>query len=87
MNGCGVEFLSKVWIADCRGCGCRGYVALAVARGEGITTAERETGLGGDRQANMVAFAVAALQLLLTVVNEKARSTTAESSGSGTSNM
>jgi hypothetical protein len=47
----------------------RGYVALAVAADGGLTyTDEVETGLGGKREENMVAFAVAALKLLKTAV-------------------
>ena len=46
-----------------------GYVALAVARGEGGTvTREVETGLGGEREGNMVAFAEEALRLLRDVL-------------------
>ncbi|KAF2084111.1 hypothetical protein K490DRAFT_39433 [Saccharata proteae CBS 121410] len=45
-----------------------GYVALAISSEKGTTTKEVETGLGGDREANMVAFAVEALSLLRDVV-------------------
>lgn len=48
-----------------------GYVALAVATAEDIETKEVETGLEGDRQKNMVAFAIAGLQVLKEVVNRK----------------
>ncbi|KIX94316.1 uncharacterized protein Z520_10026 [Fonsecaea multimorphosa CBS 102226] len=41
-----------------------GYVALAVVGGKGSANKDLDTGLGGDRQANMVAFAVAALKLV-----------------------
>lgn len=44
---------------------CRsGYVALAVVGDNGILTKDLNTGLGGDRSANMVAFAVEALKLV-----------------------
>lgn len=43
---------------------CSGYVALAVVGGQGTLTKELDTGLGGDRSANMVAFAVEALRLV-----------------------
>jgi len=45
-----------------------GYVALAVSSESGTTTREIETGLGGDREANMVRFAVEALKLLRDVI-------------------
>ncbi|PQE30003.1 competence damage-inducible protein [Rutstroemia sp. NJR-2017a WRK4] len=45
-----------------------GYVVLAVATEKGCYTKEVETGLGGDREANMVAFAVEALGFLREVV-------------------
>ncbi|KAH0847042.1 putative competence/damage-inducible CinA family protein [Fonsecaea pedrosoi] len=41
-----------------------GYVALAVVGEKGSVNKDLDTGLGSDRQANMVAFAVAALQLV-----------------------
>ncbi|KAL2394487.1 hypothetical protein ABEF93_000101 [Exophiala dermatitidis] len=41
-----------------------GYVALAVVGENGALSKDLDTGLGGDRQANMVAFAVAALGLV-----------------------
>ena len=41
-----------------------GYVALAVAAEKGTFTREVETGLGGDREGNMVRFAVEALKLV-----------------------
>jgi hypothetical protein len=43
-------------------------VALAVASPLGTFTREVDTGLGGNREANMVAFAVETLTLLLDVV-------------------
>ncbi|KAI9738854.1 MAG: hypothetical protein M1834_008361 [Cirrosporium novae-zelandiae] len=46
-----------------------GYVALGLAREDGKTwTKEVETGLGGDREANMIAFAVEALKLVRDVI-------------------
>ena len=50
-----------------------GYVALAVATEQGMYTREVETGLGGDRTANMVAFAVEALKLLKDVMRGEAK--------------
>lgn len=41
-----------------------GYVALAVATEKKSWTKEAETGLGGDREGNMVAFAAEGLRLL-----------------------
>lgn len=46
----------------------RGYVALAVACDEGTFTRELSTGLGGDREKNMIAFAVEAVRLLRDVM-------------------
>ena len=48
--------------------GLRGYVALAVATENGTVTKEVETGLGGDREGNMVAFAAEGLKLLRDVM-------------------
>jgi nicotinamide mononucleotide (NMN) deamidase PncC len=45
-----------------------GYVALAVASEKGTTTREVETGLGTDREANMVQFAVEGLKLVRDVI-------------------
>ncbi|MCJ1389845.1 hypothetical protein MMC18_002702, partial [Xylographa bjoerkii] len=45
-----------------------GYVALAVATVNGTYTREVETGLGGDRENNMVAFTVAALEFLKDII-------------------
>ncbi|KAJ4516796.1 hypothetical protein HRR78_007029 [Exophiala dermatitidis] len=42
----------------------RGYVALAVVGENGALSKDLDTELGGDRQANMVAFAVEALGLV-----------------------
>ncbi|RQM05878.1 hypothetical protein DH86_00002195 [Scytalidium sp. 3C] len=50
-----------------------GYVALAVATESGTYKRELSTGLGGDRQANMVAFAVEALTLLRDVIKGEAK--------------
>ena len=51
----------------------RGYVALAVATGQGTHTKEVETGLGGDREENMIAFSVEALRLLKEVMKGEAK--------------
>lgn len=48
-------------------------MALAVAGEEGTITREVETGLGGDREANMVTFAVEALSLLRDVLRGESR--------------
>lgn len=53
-------------------CG-RGYVALAVATEQGTYTREVETGLGGEREKNMVAFAAEALKLLRDVLKGDAK--------------
>ncbi|KAK2625691.1 hypothetical protein QTJ16_005003 [Diplocarpon rosae] len=45
-----------------------GYVALAVATESGTYKRELSTGLGDDREANMIAFAVEALGLLRDVI-------------------
>ncbi|KAF2147199.1 uncharacterized protein K452DRAFT_217416 [Aplosporella prunicola CBS 121167] len=50
-----------------------GYVALAVGGEAGTATREVETGLGGDREGNMVAFAVEGLKLLRDVVRGEAK--------------
>jgi hypothetical protein len=50
----------------------RGYVALAVATESGTYKRELSTGLGGDREANMIAFAVEALVLLRDVIKGEA---------------
>lgn len=52
---------------------CRGYVALAVATEKATSTKEAETGLGGDREGNMVAFAVEGLKLLRDVIKGNAK--------------
>lgn len=46
-----------------------GYVALAIATEKGTHTREVETGLGGDREKNMIAFALAALEFLKDVIS------------------
>lgn len=46
-----------------------GYVALAIATEKGTPTREVETGLGGDREKNMMAFAVVALEFLKDVIS------------------
>ena len=50
-----------------------GYVALAVATESGVYKKELSTGLGGDREANMMAFAVEALTLLRDVIKGDAK--------------
>ena len=52
---------------------CRGYVALAVATEKETSTKEAETGLGGDREGNMVAFALEGLKLLRDVIKGTAK--------------
>lgn len=51
----------------------RGYVALAVATEKETSTKEVETGLGGDREGNMVAFALEGLKLLRDVIKGNAK--------------
>lgn len=51
----------------------RGYVALAVATASGDYKKELSTGLKGDREANMVQFAVEALTLLRDVLKGDAK--------------
>lgn len=46
-----------------------GYVALAVATETKTCTSEAETGLGGNREGNMVAFAVKGLELLKSTIS------------------
>ncbi|KAK4997593.1 hypothetical protein LTR66_003006 [Elasticomyces elasticus] len=50
-----------------------GYVALAVDCDKGTFTREVETGLGGERVANMVRFAVEGLTLLRDVIEGTAK--------------
>jgi len=50
-----------------------GYVALAVATERGTYTRELSTGLGGDREGNMIGFTVEALKLLRDVMSGKAQ--------------
>ena len=51
----------------------RGYVALAVATESGCYKRELSTGLGDDREANMIQFAVEALGLLRDVIRGDAK--------------
>jgi len=48
-------------------------VALAVDTDKGTYTKEMDTGFGGDREANMVRFAVEALTLLRDVIKGDAK--------------
>lgn len=48
-------------------------MALAVSTEKGTSTKESETGLGGDREGNMVAFAVEGLKLLKDVIKGDAK--------------
>ncbi|PGH14793.1 hypothetical protein AJ79_02809 [Helicocarpus griseus UAMH5409] len=50
-----------------------GYVALAVSCAAGTYTREVETGLGGDREGNMVAFAREGLRFVRDVINGEAK--------------
>jgi hypothetical protein len=50
-----------------------GYVALAVATESGSYKKELLTGLGSDREGNMIAFAVEALTLLRDVIKGDAK--------------
>ncbi|EPE30701.1 CinA-like protein [Glarea lozoyensis ATCC 20868] len=50
-----------------------GYVALAVATEKGVYKKELSTGLGGDREGNMIAFAAEALGLLRDVLKGDAK--------------
>ncbi|KAF1809051.1 hypothetical protein P152DRAFT_404099 [Eremomyces bilateralis CBS 781.70] len=50
-----------------------GYVALAVSSEKGTATKELNTGLGGDREANMVAFAIEAMRLVKEVLKGEAK--------------
>ena len=45
-----------------------GYAALAVSTDQGTYTREVETGLGEDREANMIAFSFEAFKLLKDVI-------------------
>ena len=51
----------------------RGYVALAVATESGTYTRELSTGLGGDREGNMIEFAAEGLGFLRDVVKGNAK--------------
>lgn len=50
----------------------RGYVALAVVSEDDTLSRDLNTGLGGDRAGNMVAFAVAALRLVEEFITKNA---------------
>ena len=50
-----------------------GFCALAVDCERGTFVKEVETGLGGERVGNMVAFALAALELLKEVIEGQAK--------------
>jgi len=50
-----------------------GYVALAIATPQGTHQKDLNTGLGGDREANMVQFAVEALLFLRDVMKGDAK--------------
>lgn len=50
-----------------------GYVALAVSSEKGTVIREVETGLGGDREANMLRFAEEGLKLLRDVIKGEAK--------------
>ncbi len=47
-------------------------MALAVASDRGTTSKDLNTGLAGDRQANMVAFAIEALKLVKARMTDEA---------------
>lgn len=55
-----------------------GYVAIAVDSDSGTVSKDLNTGLGGDRVANMIRFAVEALTLLREVVRKRAEVEPAE---------
>jgi hypothetical protein len=57
---CPVSVSCLVWLTPFTS----GYVALAVASESGTVSREVDTGLGGDRQANMIAFATEALKMV-----------------------
>ncbi|KAI4123506.1 MAG: hypothetical protein LQ338_005230 [Usnochroma carphineum] len=54
------------------------FVALAVASKEGVLTEEQTTGMGGDREKNMVEFARLGLELLKRAILEKRASSKEE---------
>jgi len=66
------SFLEKQERTDLNWFG-RGYVALAVATESGTYKRELSTGLGGDREANMIQFAVEGLVLLRDVIRGDAK--------------
>lgn len=49
----------------------RGYVALAVAGPNVTKKKDLDTGKGGDREANMLAFAIEALNMVREVVGQQ----------------
>ena len=51
--------------------GARDFVALAVATDGDVTTEETTTGMGGDRENNMVEFARLGLELLKKTILDK----------------
>jgi len=51
----------------------RGYVAVAVSSAKGTYSKELDTKLGGDREGNMIQFAVEALILLRDVLRGDAK--------------
>ncbi|KAJ9651253.1 hypothetical protein H2198_009460 [Neophaeococcomyces mojaviensis] len=50
-----------------------GYVALAVASEAGTKKKDLDTGLGTDREKNMLAFAISALELVKEVINGQSK--------------
>jgi hypothetical protein len=68
--------MERISLRDCHeeaDIGHRGYVALAVATQSGTYKKELSTGLGGDREGNMIAFAIEALTLLRDVIKGDAK--------------
>lgn len=53
--------------------GTSGYVALAVASEAGTKKKDLDTGLGTDREKNMLAFAISALELVKEVINGQSK--------------
>lgn len=56
-----------------RGATQRGYVALAIATENGTYKKDLNTGLGGDREGNMIVFAAEALGFLKEVLKGDAK--------------
>jgi len=50
-----------------------GYVAVAVSTASGTYSRDLDTGVGTDREKNMIAFAVEALKLVKEVINGEAK--------------